>query len=481
MNHLLQSQLQSYASSGLYPLHMPGHKRRVVPAPGLPAGWDMTEVPGVDDLHDADGILADAMARTAALWGAKRTWYLVNGSTCGILAAIRAAVVSSGRTAVICARNCHKSVYHAIELNRLTAHWLVPPVDPAFGIYGSITPAIVADALRVCPDAAAVILTSPTYEGVLSDLAAIAALCHAANVPLIVDEAHGAHYLPLAAAHGWQGGAIAAGADVIIQSPHKTLPSLTQTALLHWNSSFIPPQELERQLDVFETSSPSYPLMASLDGCTGLLAEHGDAWFAAWRARLQRFSGAVRPLRRLRVLCHGMDDVSAHPGFFAHDSGKILVNGAAAGLTGPALAELLRRDWQFETEMSCGANVLAMTSPCDEETALDRFAAALLVIDAAAAQNAPLPASAQVLPTPGPAACSIAQALFAPHTALALQHAVGRTSAEYVWAYPPGVPLLAPGEVITPEFIAACTALAACGTHLHHTGLGGGSTLDVLP
>ena len=128
MNHLLQSQLQSYASSGLYPLHMPGHKRRVVPAPGLPAGWDMTEVPGVDDLHDADGILADAMARTAALWGAKRTWYLVNGSTCGILAAIRAAVVSSGRTAVICARNCHKSVYHAIELNRLTAHWLVPPV-----------------------------------------------------------------------------------------------------------------------------------------------------------------------------------------------------------------------------------------------------------------------------------------------------------------------------------------------------------------
>ena len=103
------------------------------------------------------------------------------------------------------------------------------------------------------------------------------------------------------------------------------------------------------------------------------------------------------------------------------------------------------------------------------------------MIEPAAAQNAPLPASAQVLPTPGPAACSIAQALFAPHTALALQHAVGRTSAEYVWAYPPGVPLLAPGEVITPEFIAACTALAACGTHLHHTGLGGGSTLDVLP
>ena len=140
----------------------------------------------------------------------------------------------------------------------------------------------------------------------------------------------------------------------------------------------------------------------------------------------------------------------------------------------------MRRDWQFETEMACGTNVLAMTSPCDEETALDRFAAALLAIDAAAAQNAPLPAAAQVLPAPGPAACTIAQALCAPHAAVELEQAVGRTAAEYVWAYPPGVPLLAPGEVITPDFIAACTALAACGTRLHHTGLGSGSTLDVL-
>ena len=470
MNHLLQSQLQSYASSGLYPLHMPGHKRRVVPAPGLPAGWDMTEVPGVDDLHDADGILADAMTRTAALWGAKRTWYLVNGSTCGILAAIRAAVVSCGRTAVICARNCHKSVYHAIELNRLTAHWLVPPVDPAFGIYGSITPAMVADALRACPDAAAVILTSPTYEGVLSDLAAIAALCHAANVPLIVDEAHGAHYLPLAAAHGWQGGAIAAGADVIIQSPHKTLPSLTQTAFLQLNGDLADPAGVERQLDVFETSSPSYPLMVSLDGCTRWLADEGEAAFAAWRTRLDAFDAAVRDLKNTKILCCGADALTAHPDFFAHDSGKILLQIGAVG------AAYLRADG-FELEMVCGPNVLAMTSPCDDADALERLADVLHAWDKTAAPPA---APRHILPAPGAARCTIAEALLRPARAVRMRDAVGETAAEYLWAYPPGVPLVAPGEEVTAELVPACRALEQAGTALKHTGGSGAEEIAVL-
>ena len=372
--HLLQTQLEDYAAAAPYPLHMPGHKRRVDPAPGLPAAWDVTEVPGVDDLHEAQGILADAMNRAAALWGAQRSWFLVNGSTGGILAAIRAAALTRPGRPIVCARNCHKSVYHAIELNALAVEWMTPPVDPAFGVYGSVTPAQAAAALDRCPGAAALVLTSPTYEGVLSDVAAIAALCHDRDVPLIVDEAHGAHYLPLAQPFGWQGGAVAAGADLVIQSPHKTLPSLTQTALLHQNGGRIPAAAVERQLDVFETSSPSYPLLASLDGCAGLLAAHGTQWFAAWRERLDRFDRAVAPLRRLRVLCHGTDAAKSHPGIFRHDGGKLLVSGAGAGWTGAALADRLRRDG-FETEMACGANVLAMTSPCDAEDALDQLAA----------------------------------------------------------------------------------------------------------
>ena len=190
-NPTLQQQLETL-SAARYPLHMPGHKRRVRPAPGLDCyAWDLTEIDGADDLHDADGILADAMARTAALYGARRCWYLVGGSTVGLLAGIRA-LAPFGST-VIAARNCHKAVYHAIELGHLAVHYLTPPADPQFGVYGSVRPADVAAALDVEPGAKCVILTSPTYEGVLSDVRSIAEICHARGVTLLVDEAHGAH------------------------------------------------------------------------------------------------------------------------------------------------------------------------------------------------------------------------------------------------------------------------------------------------
>ena len=462
---LLQAQLEACARAA-YPLHMPGHKRRCAPAPGLScAAWDTTEVPGTDDLHDADGILAQAMARAAALWGSRRCWFLVGGSTCGLLAAIRAATPWGSE--ILCARNCHKSVYHAIELCGLRPVWLTPPVDRAFGVYGSLSPATVADALAAHPGAACVVLTSPTYEGVLSDIAAIADLCHDRGIPLVVDEAHGAHYLPAAAEYGWQGGAVAAGADLVVQSAHKTLPSLTQTALLQLNGTRIDPDEVERQLDVFETSSPSYPLMVSLDGCVTQMAQEGPALFAPWRERLDRFSAAAASLKHLRVLCHGTDTLAAHPGFFAHDSGKILVNGAAAGLTGGEMARILRTAYGFETEMACGYNLLAMTSVCDAPDALDRLARALLALDARAVP-APAPEFPGLCP-PGEAVCTIAQAVRLPRREQPLAEAEGAVAAEYVWAYPPGVPLIAPGERVTPAFVSACAALEEAGTALHHT------------
>ena len=155
-----------------------------------------------------------------------------------------------------------------------------------------------------------------------------------------------------------------------MQSAHKTLPSLTQTAFLQLNGDLADPAEVERQLDVFETSSPSYPLMVSLDGCTRWLADEGEAAFAAWRARLDAFDAAVRDLKNTKILCCGADALTAHPDFFAHDSGKILLQIGAAG------AAYLRADG-FEPEMVCGPNVLAMTSPCDDADALERLAKAL--------------------------------------------------------------------------------------------------------
>ena len=318
----------------------------------------------------------------------------------------------------------------------------------------------VAAALDAAPDARCVILTSPTYEGVLSDIRTIAEICHARGVPLLVDEAHGAHYLPFAARYGWRGGAVAAGADLVVQSAHKTLPSLTQTAFLQLNGDLADPAEVERQLDVFETSSPSYPLMVSLDGCTRWLADEGEAAFAAWRARLDAFDAAVRDLKNTKILCCGADALTAHPDFFAHDSGKILLQIRAVG------AAYLRADG-FEPEMVCGPNVLAMTSPCDDADALERLADVLHAWDKTAAPPA---APRHILPAPGAARCTIAEALLRPARAVRMRDAVGETAAEYLWAYPPGVPLVAPGEEVTAELVTACRALEQAGTALKHTG-----------
>ena len=398
---ILQHQLEKLAADR-YPLHMPGHKRHLAPAPGLSCyAWDITEIDGADDLHEADGILADAMARTAALYGARRCWYLVGGSTVGLLAGIRA--LAPFGSEVIAARSCHKAVYHAIELGRLTAH-----------------------------------------------------------------------YLPFAARYGWQGGAVAAGADLVVQSAHKTLPSLTQTAFLQLNGGLADPDEVERQLDVFETSSPSYPLLVSLDGCTDWLAADGPAAFARWRDRLERFSAAVADLHNIKVMCFGQDALADHPDFFAHDSGKILLQIGAEG------AAFLRASG-FEPEMVCGPNVLAMTSPCDNTHALDRLAEVLHHWDDSPSRIAPAP-PAHLLPAPGNATCTIAEALLRParQIPMTMADACGETAAEYIWAYPPGVPLVAPGETITPEFLASCRELEAAGTRLHHSRCKDATCIAVL-
>lgn len=487
--HILQTQLEQYARQGLYPLHMPGHKRLTEPAPGLPSAWDLTEVPGTDDLHDADGILSDAMKRTARLCGADRTWYLVNGSTCGLLAGIRSLAPHGAE--VICARNCHKAVFHAIELSGYKARWLMPPLEAEWGICGGISALQVQAALRKYPDAKAVILTSPTYEGMLSEIEGICRVCHGKGIPVLVDEAHGAHLIPASAAVGFPSGALAGGADLVVQSPHKTLPSLTQTALLHLQGPLADPVRVEEELDIFETSSPSYPLMASLDGCTGILREQGEELFQRWADRIGRFDVTVRSrLHRIRILGH-TDHASASG---LCDPGKILIDAEPIGMDGRKMAGILREKYSMETEMAQGGLCLAMTSICDEEKALDRLALALEEIEksctcgsispSAIPENSheskkrksgisvkkeavkqekneaakPEEASGKQqdnkyirkLSGLKPVAfCTIEQAAARESEQVPLLQITGRISAEYLCFYPPGIPVLAPGEIIT--------------------------------
>ena len=453
--------LQEYAGGPLYPLHMPGHKRRLSPAPGLPFSRDVTEVEGLDDLHEASGILKEAMDRTARLFGAGRTWYLVNGSTCGLLAGIRA--LAPDGSEVLVARNCHKSVFHAVELGRLRTHYIMPPILESTGFCGSISPKEVNRQLTAHPGTACVILTSPTYEGVISDIASIADICHRHGAALLVDEAHGAH---LGLFPGWPDSAVRLGADLTVESAHKTLPSLTQTALLHLGKDSTADQdEIERQLDIFETSSPSYPLLESLDGCTGLLLRQGKELFSRWKETLACFEGKIRSLQKLHIFGH--DGRPLPEEVFAFDPGKIPVCTAGTGLTGPSLADILRHRYSFETEMACGSLLLAMTSPADSREALLRFGEALCALDREAV---PCPgAPAPMLPAPGKEVLPLWQALREPGISVPVSEAAGKVCAEYAWAYPPGIPLAVPGEELTGETLSCLSRLESAGTRIHQS------------
>lgn len=463
MNDLsLTRRLEQYSQSGALPFHMPGHQRRALHSPALPWALDITEIDGFDDLHDPQGLLAESMDRAARLWGAEGSRYLVNGSTGGLLAALHAALPRG--SSVLVARNCHKSVYHALELLDLTPVFLQPPPDPAFGVAGSLTPEAAAAALDAHPDSRALVFPSPTYDGVLSDVAGLCRLCHGRGVAVLVDEAHGAHlgFPP------FPSGAVAAGADVVIQSLHKTLPSLTQTSILHRQGRLVDPDRLARSLGIFQTSSPSYPLMASMDGCVRLLERERDTLFPAWAGRLADFDERIQGLRRLRVLCHGGDRVENHPGFFGFDPSKLVVSTRGTGLTGPALMERLRRDFGLELEMAAVDSVTAMTGLGTAGESLEALARALLAVDAelSPAPAAPVPA-APALPR---RVLSAGEALDQPAQVLPLDRAAGRIAAEYLWAYPPGIPLLVPGEAVGPDFAALCARYEAAGIRLKHTG-----------
>ncbi|PTQ80255.1 arginine/lysine/ornithine decarboxylase [Trichococcus patagoniensis] len=461
----LLDRLKAHAASNSIPMHMPGHKRNTeLLGTDLPYNIDITEIDGFDNLHGASGILKEYMQEIADFYGTKRSHYLVNGSTCGILAGIRTATRRGGKIAV--ARNCHKSVYHAIELFGLESVYLMPEMDETFGIHGGVSTASIADTLKQHPDTQLVILTSPTYEGVVSDIAAIAGICHERSIPLLVDEAHGSHFN---FSEHFPASAITLGADIVIQSLHKTLPSLTMTSLAHLNGDLIRPEEMARQLAIFESSSPSYVLMASIDRCFRLLRDEGGHLFESYNNRLNEFSEKMKQLQHLKVLCHGKDNPAMHPTFFAFDQGKILISAQGTGLSGQKFSEMLRSEYHIEMEMAYGDHALAMTSVCDTAAAMDALADALLAIDGTldSKSGGHTLYNGTLLFSLPEKQCEIWQALESEKVDCPIENAIGQTAAEYVWAYPPGIPLLVPGERISNGFIRQIHALLEKGTKVY--------------
>ena len=242
----LYDKLLKYRVSDYYPMHMPGHKRnKELLTMVNPYSIDITEIDGFDNLHHAEEVLLQGMERAAALYKSHFTGYLVGGSTAAILTGISACTKKKDK--ILVARNSHKSVYHGIYLNELEPVYIYPQTEPQFGISGGIFPEKIEEMLIKHPDIKLVVLTSPTYEGILSDVKSIAEITHKYDVPLMVDEAHGAH---LGFHPGFPKGSVGLGADIVIHSIHKTLPALTQSALIHVNGNLADVEEIKRYLAI---------------------------------------------------------------------------------------------------------------------------------------------------------------------------------------------------------------------------------------
>ena len=461
----LFDRLENYCGCGYVPMHMPGHKRNTQLIDiDNPYGIDITEIDGFDNLHHPEGFLKEAQERAAQYYGAAKTWYLVSGSSIGLMSAILG--VTSRHDTVIVARNCHISVYNAIYENELNPQYIYPKFVDNLWISSGILSNDVEKALencvkdeKGCGKVGAVIITSPTYEGNVSDIRAIADIVHKYGVPLIVDEAHGAHFKY---SEKFPQSALELGADVVVQSVHKTLPSLTQTALLHVGREALDKKRLiadiDRYLNMFQSTSPSYILMASINRCIRLMnSERGRAVMDNYTKELEKLAKS--------------DDIS-----------KLVIYTEGGCLQGKQLYDILLKRYRIQLEMASLKYVIAMTGPGDTKEYYDRFYDALCEIDKELVERnkASDICSSGIVNISRPV---IKMNLYdavncEDKEAVEYHETCGRVSASTVCIYPPGIPLVCPGEVIGKDMIDAVDSafrdgLDVMGLEDVEAGLGG--------
>lgn len=482
MEQPLFQKLKEYNTTML-PMHMPGHKRNLALSgtdgylATLCADCDITEIAGFDNLAEPEEILFSLKERAARLWKSEEAYPLVNGSTGGILAAIYATVPYGGT--VLMGRNCHKSVYHGVRLVNAKVAYLQPEQDSETGACGAVTPAAIETMLQTHREAKLVIITSPTYEGVVSDVEGICSIAHKYSVPVLVDSAHGAHF----GFGTFPNGAVECGADLVVHSLHKTLPCLTQTAMLHRTGSLVSGEKVQSAVNVFQTSSPSYLLLASIEGCIGLLEKQGETLCAEWNEALTEFYKGVRLLQHIRVVggneTTGREDVAkaTQAAVYDRDPSKLILMTKGTDLTGPELMEKLRTEYHIELEMAAEQYGLAMTGAGDTKSSLARLLQALLDIDAQCEKSAGKTCLYPELP-PVRMRAADAELVFAKEHRW--ENAIGRIAGEYIWAYPPGIPLLIPGEEITEELVRFLKQKEVNGVRIHRTGGGTGEVIRCL-
>lgn len=504
--------LEQYKLKGNISYHVPGHKNGQAFSGADGAGflgeimrYDVTEITGTDDLHHPEGVIKEAQELAAACFGADESYLLVGGSTAGNLALILTVCPEPGTTIMV-QRNSHKSIIHGLMLAGARVVFLEPQLDPESGL--AIAPAAdtVRAALAAYPEAAAVLVTMPNYYGMGSDPAPLAQACHDSGVPLLVDEAHGAHYglhpaLPA--------GALSCGADGVVQSTHKMLPALTMGAMLHVQGPLLDRALLRQRLAMVQSSSPSYPLMASLDLARRFVHVRREEAFTAGLAAVDVLQRGLAQLPRFGLLqpavplqpSGGAGAAAADPAppdgaaaYGTQDPFKAVIHDAAGVLGGFELQRRLE-ERGIVPEMSDARHVVLAFSLGSQAEEAARLVSALQGIAAefptaamqAGAAGSASAASHRSRADGGPAAvnakdvvngaaistwnnfdspsfsepvCFSMKPVRSSETqSVALEYSIGRAAAEMVIPYPPGIPLLYPGEVINEAILARLTGL----------------------
>jgi len=444
---------------------MPGHKggsgapRRGIELFGTDLyAIDVSEMGGFDYLHGATSALVRAQADAAEVFGADRTFYLVNGATAGNLAALMATTTDESH--VLVARGSHRSVYAGLVLSGATPRYLSPIANTELdGLFG-IDPADIERELDADPSISAVHVTSPSYYGFTIPLEAVLAVTTARGVPLIVDEAHGSHFVFNPA---FPRPALSLGADLVVQSPHKTLGSLTQSSLLHLSGSRVDADRVDQALQMLQSSSPSALLLISLDLA---IAESAANGLAAW-GRALTYATTVRAAISDTGGIHVYgEEIKGTPGIEEFDPTKLVVDVSDLAMSGQASAAWLKQHWRINPEFSDLRRIVFSITPGDDDESVELLIDALGSLGDTEASTTSR-AFASLWPRESPTlAVTPREGFAAPAETVALASALSRTVAEMIVPYPPGIPLLVPGELVTEGVIETMRQLLAAGCRM---------------
>lgn len=449
--------LLEHAAGEPISFHMPGHKGSAI---FRKYGYeeflnnfvdcDITEIPGADNLFQAEGIIFEVMEKYRKLYDVKRSYLQINGTSGGIIASILASVKPGKK--LIMARNCHKSVFNALTLGNIKPVYAKPDYIEEHGIMGAVSPEEIKRCIDENPDSDAIILPSPNYYGICSDIKAIADVAHAAGKALIVDQAHGAHlqfFHKYGCGDGMPPAAEACGADIVINSIHKTLASLTQSAVLNYNSDIVDRYVLEDKMQAIESTSPSYVLMSFLDINADLLLDHGKQAIKEWKDAIGYFYEEAKSIKGLKLMKYGDMDIT-----------KINLDMGSLGIDGAKLEQLLM-DRGIFSELYTGDILMLMTGIGNTKKHMEITLDALREISAAGnfiSADDRERRKAYHVPETGKLFDVPQDKEF-----VSLDHAEGRICAGSIIPYPPGIPFVCPGEQITADIIRYIKALRTDG------------------